>query len=75
MLCRKLINRYATQIHATVKGWKDGQIFSWLGKLDQYDEGRDGQQRQLKDEGAEGVEEIKQGNPNAQWGKKDTVKK
>lgn len=58
-----------------MKGWKDGQIFSWLGKLDQYDVGIDGQQRQLKDEGAEGVEEIKQGNPNAQWGKKDTVKK
>lgn len=45
----------------TVKGWEDAQIFSWLKMLGQYDEGKDGQQRQLKDKEGCGAARNKNG--------------
>lgn len=50
LLYKNFKNEYATQIHATVRGWRDGQVFTHHRRLDQYNGERERQQRQLQDE-------------------------
>lgn len=57
LLYKNFKNEYATQIHATVRGWRNGQVFTHHRRLDQYDGGRDS--RGSCKMSAEGVEEIK----------------